>query len=179
MNKRLIAAIMAAGLICSFTACDFLNGKKPEITTTAVETTTEETTTTVEETTTIEETTTADETTTSEETTTTSEETTSETSATQAPTKKPTKAPAKPSSVPKGWEKVPEVWGDKQYGRKVYVIWRNRQGYKGWYNGKWIQLYVTEKFIKASNEDGDEDYDRIFTFYRDKNHKKKYATYTD
>ena len=33
--------------------------------------------------------------------------------------------------------------------------------------------------IKASNEDGDEDYDHIFTFYRDKNHKKKYATYTD
>ena len=116
--------------------------------------------------------------------TTTSEETTPETTATPTPTTKPTAKPtkkpaAKPASIPKGWEKVPEVWGDKQYGRKVYVIWRNRQGYKGWYNGKWIKLYVTEKMIKASNEDGDEDYYSIFTFYRDKNHKKKYATYTD
>ena len=180
MNKRLIAAIMAAGLICSFTACDFLNSKKPEITTTVEETTTEEATTTVEESTTTEETTTAEETTTSEETTTTSEETTSETSATKAPTKKPTKAPAKPASVPKGWHKEPDAWGIKEKGYTAYVIYSEKgSGYKGWYNGKWIKLYVTEKMIKASNEDGDEDYYSIFTFYRDKNHKKKYATYTD
>ena len=180
MNKRLIAAIMAAGLICSFTACDFLNSKKPEITTTVEDTTTEEATTTVEESTTTEETTTAEETTTSEETTTTSEETTSETSATKAPTKKPTKAPAKPASVPKGWHKEPDAWGIKEKGYTAYVIYSEKgSGYKGWYNGKWVKLYETRKELHDYEDEDHQYHEVLVKYYRDKKHKKFYTSFYD
>lgn len=143
MNKRLMAAIMAAGLICSLTACDFLNRAKPTEITTVEETTTEETTT-VEETTTTEETTT-EETTTSEETTTTeestSETTTAASTAAKKPTKKPTKAPTKPKSAPKGYKKL--YWGNKYEGHKVYIAVKYAKGkvyYQGWWKGKWYKL---------------------------------------
>ena len=145
MNKRLMAAIMAAGLICSLTACDFLNRTKPTYITTFEETTTEETTT-VDETTTTEETTT-EETTTSEETTaleeTSAEETASETAA-ETTAKKPTSKPS-PNKIPKGWTKVTSYYGEKLWGRKygkfrIYII-RKGKKYKGFYKGQWRDLY--------------------------------------
>ena len=177
MNKRLMAAIMAAGLMCSFTACDFLTGKKPEITTTAEETTTEETTTTVEETTTAEETTTVEETTTSEETATISEESSLETSATKAPTKKPTKAPAKPASVPKGWQKEPYAWGNQEKGYKAYVAYNKKGQPYGWYQGKWVRLYETSKGLHNYEDEEHQYYEALIKFYRDKKHKKFYTSY--
>ena len=171
MNKRLMTAILAAGLLCSVSACDFLSNVKPEITTVTEETTTEETTT-AEETTTTE--TTAEETTTTEETT-TAEETTSETpTATPKPTKKPTPKPKKKKSsapkVPKGY--FEDVWGKTYKGKKIYII-RNSSAtvYKAWVNGKWIRVYPESELIDSYYQ---------WRYYKDAKHKKllyKYNNY--
>ncbi len=173
MSKRIMAALLAASIMCSLTACDFLNKAKPtEITTTAEETTTEATTT-VEETTTEE--TTAEETTASVETSTT-EESVSETT-TAAPTKKPTKKPTpKPKKkvvtapkVPKGYFK--DIWGKKYKGRKVYIVRDSSASvYKGWSNGKWIRLYVTSKMIKSYYQ---------WCYYTDSSHKNLFYKYNN
>lgn len=178
MSKRIMAALLAASIMCSLTACDFLNKAKPtEITTTAEETTTEATTT-VEETTTEETTaeeTTAEETTASVETSTT-EESISETT-TAAPTKKPTKKPTpKPKKkvatapkVPKGYFK--DIWGKKYKGRKVYIVRDSSASvYKGWSNGKWIRLYVTSKMIKSYYQ---------WCYYTDSSHKNLFYKYNN
>ena len=100
----------------------------------------------------------------------TSEETTTATT-TSKPTKNPTKKPAsKPTYIPKGWEKWFD-WGTKYKGKRIYII--NRIGdkgdagtFKGWYNGKWINLYT---YFDVHGSHGEELY-----FYRDKKHKKLY-----
>ena len=187
MKIRMLTVALAVSVLFSFTACDIfgtlLNRKgDAETKPSESETTTVEETTTTEATTTTEETTT-EETTTSEETTT--ESITPETSATPtpttAPTKKPTKAPAKPTYVPKGWSKhPPELWGAKVNGKRVYIIENDNTGaYKGWYNGQWVKLYVTKKTLH-NHEDEEHDYvDVLVTFYRDKKHKYKYASFHD
>ena len=142
MNKRVMAALMAASIMFSFAACD--KAAKTS------ETTTEETTT-VEETTTTEETTTEEETTTTEETTTSSVETTtvvedvteSTTATTQAPTAKAKKSSA--PSVPKGYKKL--YWGKKFKGHMVYLAYKEAKGgiyYKGWWKNKWVDLAYDE-----------------------------------
>ena len=145
MNKRLIAALMAAGILVSLSSCDFLTGRKPSEVTTA-EQTTEETTTTVEETTTAEETTTEETSITEESTVISSEETTSS-SAAATPTpeavssKKTTKKSSVPS-IPKGYKKVSTGWGKKYNGHVVYIVVSKKNGYayKGWWKNKWIKL---------------------------------------
>ena len=177
MKKRLLTVALAVSVLFSFTACDIFGillhrNDEDETEPSESETTTVEETTTTEETT--EATTTAEETTTEETTATqetTTEETASETTATptptKAPTKKPTKAPVKPTYVPKGYIKYYNGWGVKFKGKKIYIIEsQSGTGYKGWYNGKWIKLYDTQKDL---NEDGTEI--RCY-FYRDKKHKK-------
>lgn len=145
MNKRLIAALMAAGILVSFTSCDFLTGNKPSETTTAVETT-EETTTTAEETTTVEETTTEETSITEETTVISSEETSSETTtATPTPAAASSEKKSKKSSVPsipKGYKKVKTGWGKKYKGHVVYIVVskKNDFTFKGWWKNKWIKL---------------------------------------
>ena len=164
---------MAVFVLFSFAACDLFNGlvnKQTEITTTTTEV---ETTTTAEETTTTEETTTEE---TTEETSeeTTSEETTSEETTTAAPTKKPTKKPTKiptkPTYIPNGWKKEKAAWNKKFKGKKVYII-RKGDSYKGWYNGKWVKLYL---FIDELVEDGTL---VEYRYYRGKNYNKLYYSY--
>ena len=172
MNKRLFSAILAAGLLCSVSACDFSSNVKPEITTAAEETTTEETAAT-EETTTTEATTTAEETTTSEETTTT-EETTAETSKpTVKPTNKPTKKPKKKKSnapkVPKGY--FEDAWGKTYKGKKYYVI-RNSSAtvYRAWINGKWVRVYPVSELIDSYYQ---------WRYYKDAKHQKLLFQYNN
>ena len=147
MSKKIMAALMAAGIMFSFAACN-LAGKPSE--TTAEETTTTEETTT-EETTTSEETTTeettSEETTVSEETTTVVETTAESTTATTkaAPADKATKKKAATPSVPKGYKKV--YWNKKFQGHKVYLILKQSKGkliYKGWWKNKWVDLWYDE-----------------------------------
>ena len=144
MNKRMMAALMAASIMVSFTAC---NTAKPAETTTEATT---EATTTAEEATTTEETT--EETTTSEETTTTEEPTVTEesvieTSATATTANKPTAKAKKSSapSVPKGYKKL--YWGKKYGGHKVYIVYNEKKGkalYMGWWKNKWVTLWHDE-----------------------------------
>ena len=143
MSKKITAALMVAGIMLSFAACN-LAGKPSE--TTAEETTTTEETTT-EETTTSEETTTeettSEETTVSEETTTVVETTAESTTATTkaAPADKATKKKAATPSVPKGYKKL--YWGKKFGGHAVYLVKQTSKkgiSYKGWWKNKWVNL---------------------------------------
>ena len=143
MKKRLISAVMAAGILMSFTSCNLLGGFNPAETT---EETTEETTS--EETSTSEETTT-EETTTSETTIASTEETVTETTATTAATTKTSIASAKKTakkssvpSIPKGYKKVSAGWGKKYKGHVVYIVRskKNDFEFKGWWKNKWIPL---------------------------------------
>lgn len=173
MSKRIMAALLAASIMCSLTACDFLNKAKPTEITTTVEETTTEATTTVEETTTEE--TTAEETTASVETSTTEESVSETTTAalTKKPTKKPTPKPKKKVAtapkVPKGYFK--DIWGKKYKGRKVYIVRDSSASvYKGWSNGKWIRLYVTSKMIKSYYQ---------WCYYTDSSHKNLFYKYNN
>ena len=175
--KKMISLLCAAAMVLSLAACSSTPETTTEETTTE-ETTTEETSAESSEETSVES---------SEETSVESSEGTSETSETttkaptKKPTKKPTKVPVKPTYIPKGWEKLPDLWGVKQYGRKVYVIYHSKKydQYKGWYKGKWIKLYETSKTIH-NHEDEEHDYvDILRTYYRDKKHKHKYASFHD
>ncbi|MCR4775940.1 MAG: hypothetical protein K5869_06140, partial [Saccharofermentans sp.] len=77
--------------------------------------------------------------------------------------------------VPKGysklWDEDGPVWNAKYNGKRVYII-TNGKTDKGWYNGKWVKLYCTEKDLS----EGAGTWVRI-DFYRDKNHKKRYYSY--
>ena len=154
MNKRLFSAILAAGLLCSVSACDFSSNVKPEITTAAEETTTEETAATEE--------------------TTTTEETTAETSKpTVKPTNKPTKKPKKKKSnapkVPKGY--FEDAWGKTYKGKKYYVI-RNSSAtvYKAWINGKWVRVYPVSELIDSYYQ---------WRYYKDAKHQKLLFQYNN
>ena len=165
MKRRLISAVMAAGILMSFTSCNLLGGFNPAETT---EETTEETTS--EETSTSEETTTEETTTTSETTIESTEETVTETTATTAATTKTSIASAKKTakkssvpSIPKGYKKVSAGWGKKYKGHVVYIV-RNKKSsrayeFKGWWKNKWIKL----DYDALGDEDGEIWYNDKYT----------------
>lgn len=166
MKRQLISAIMAAGVLMSFTSCNLLSGSNP--TETTVEETTEESTqeSTSEETTT-EETTTSETTSASaEETVTEATETTGTTAATTKPSSASSKKTAKKSSVPsipKGYKKVSSGWGKKYKGHVVYIV-RNKKSsrayeFKGWWKNKWIKL----EYDVLGDDDGEIWYNDKYT----------------
>ena len=60
---------------------------------------------------------------------------------TPAPKKKNTPVPKKKStapSVPSGYSKY--VWGVKQNGKTIYIVHQQNELFKGYYNGKWVEL---------------------------------------
>lgn len=166
MKRQLISAIMAAGILMSFTSCNLLSGTNP--TETTVEETTEASTQepTSEETTT-EETTTSETTSASaEETVTEATETTETTAATTKPSSASSKKTAKKSSVPsipKGYKKVSSGWGKKYKGHVVYIV-RNKKSsrayeFKGWWKNKWIKL----EYDVLGDDDGEIWYNDKYT----------------
>ena len=88
-------------------------------------------------------------------------------------TSKPKKSSA--PSVPKGWKKLDtsELWGQKQGGKRIYVIYTgvknadlttlHKASIKGWKNGKWVKL----KWVPDDESSGSYFYEKNGKLYCD------------